>query len=428
MGSRRLKRMTRPMLLVAMALIAGSCGSSQISDDPTTAQTAPFVDEPSSTTTGDPTAEEEQRDPGEIQRPPPVEVSGRGISLSLEASTACWGNGCYHGRPPANPAEIGDPDEIIVEFPEEGWGFIATVTPVGKECGRSQTEPLEPAGATTHRLLPIGLAGVYDVTLFGRGPGGDLFVSFRWTTPTDGIMPVPAATASILADHDGQIDSYGIEVPVWNLAATPESASGQVTVTSSDGNTHTFDLTREDLGCSEGSIYFTASLDEGLTAASLGTPPFTYELALELDGETYIGIGVWPNDVDPECAPCVPLTFEPPLPALTTGGDEVAAVKIDDVWVFQHDPVAWDDALHGGSAEIRDGCLYVDSAIVVWHVDEMVGVGEIIANLKAGQHREVLIGGGGIGLDEGASPEAIPAAINEHCPTSAVWFGAPNSS
>jgi hypothetical protein len=419
--------MKRPMLFVPMALIAVSCGSSQPADAPTTTVAiVPGVDVPS-TTTGDPTAEEERGDLTHLDRPPPVEVSGGGISLSLEAWTACWGNGCYDGMPPVDPADIGNPDEIIVEFPEERWGFSATVTPVGEECGRSQTEPLEPVGATAHRLLPIGLAGVYDVTLFGRGPGGDLFVSFRWTTPSNGTMPVPAATASILADHDGQIDSYGVEVPVWNLAVTPESASGQVTVTSSEGNTHTFDLTREDLGCSEGSIYFTASLDEGLTAAGLGNPPFTYELALELDGETYIGIGVWPN-VDPECAPCVPLIFEPSLPALTTGGDEVAAVRIDDVWVFQHDPVGWDDALHGGLAEIRDGCLYVDEAIVVWHVDEIDEVGEIIADLKAGQQREVLVGGGGISLDEGASPEAIPATIVEHCPTSAVWFGAPDSS
>ena len=421
--------MTRPILLVAMALIVVSCGGPQPTDAPTTTVgTVPGVDEPSTTADGL-TPEDERGGTIDIDRPPPVEVRGGDTVLDLEAWTACWGNGCYDGGPPVNPEDIGNPDEIIVEFPEEGWEFSATFTPVGAECGRRQTEPLEPIDATSHRLVPIGLAGVYDVTLFGRGPGGDLFVTLRWTTPADGIMPVPAATASILADHDGQIDSYGVEVPVWNLAATPESASGQVTVTSLEGNTHTFDLTREDLGCSEGSIYFTASLDEGLTAASLGTPPFTYELTLGLDEETYVGTGAWPDEVDPECAPCVPLTFTPPLPALTTRGDEgVDAVQIDDVWVFQHDPVGWDDALHSGSAEIRDGCLYVDGAIVVWHVDEMVEVGEIIADLKAGQQREVLIGGGGISLDEGASPEEIPTIIIEHCPTSAVWFGAPNSS
>jgi hypothetical protein len=65
---------------------------------------------------------------------------------------------------------------------------------------------------------------------------------------------------------------------------------------------------------------------------------------------------------------------------------------------------------------------------VVWHVDEIDEVGEIIANLKAGQHREVLIGGGGISLDEGASPEDITATITDRCATSAVWFGAPSSS
>jgi hypothetical protein len=415
-------------MLVAGALIAASCGSAEPTDAPTTTLgTVPGVDV-SSTTTGV-TAEEERGGPIDIDRPPPVEVSGDDTTLTLEAWTACWGNGCYDGMPPVNPPDIGNPDEIVVEFPGADWEFSATVTPVGKECGRSQTEPLEAVDATSHRLVPIGLAGVYDVTLFGHGPGGDLFVSFRWATPRNGRMPVPAATASILADHDGQIDSYGVEVPVWNLAATPESASGQVTVTSSEGNTHTFDLTREDLGCSEGSIYFTAPLDDGLMAAGLGTPPFIYELTLELDEEMYVGTGAWPDEVDPECAPCVPLTFTPPLPALATRGAEgVEAIQIDRVWVFQHDPVGWDDALHGGSAEIQDGCLYVDDTIVVWHVDQLEQATQIIADLKAGRQREMLIGGGGISLDEGASPEEIPAIITEHCPTSAVWYGAPTSS
>ena len=37
------------------------------------------------------------------------------------------------------------------------------------------------------------------MTLFGRG-NGDLFVTFRWTTPSDGPMPVPEARLAVLAD------------------------------------------------------------------------------------------------------------------------------------------------------------------------------------------------------------------------------------
>lgn len=89
----------------------------------------------------------------------------------------------------------------------------------------------------------------------------------------------------------------------------------------SDGNherraARTFPLNRQDFDCSEGSIYLTAPTEEGLAAAELGSAPFTYEVRLELDGITYIGTGVWPDGVDPACAPCVPLTFTPPLPAL----------------------------------------------------------------------------------------------------------------
>ena len=84
-----------------------------------------------------------------------------------------------------------------------------------------------------------------------------------------------------------------------------------------NGHIHTIELTRADVNCSVGTMSFTAPLSEGLAAARLGPAPFTYHVTMELDGQTYRGAGVWPDDVEPECAPCVTLTFEPPLPALT---------------------------------------------------------------------------------------------------------------
>jgi hypothetical protein len=408
------------MLLAVTALIAAACGSGV---EPVRAESTaiPTSVPPSSTI---PVAPEEQVDPAPFDRAPMVLVRAGDTELTLEPWTACWGNGCYDGAPPDVLPDLGAAVEIVVEFPATGWEFMATVQPVGEGCGRRQSEPLEPIGDTTHRLVPIGLADEYAVTLFGRGSGGDVFVSFRWETLTDGLLPVPAATASILADHDGRVDSYGVELPIWNLAKTPDDASGRVTVTSADGRVHTFGLTRQDFDCSAGSIFLTAPVEEGLAAAKLGSPPFTYEVLLELDGLGYLGTGVWPDDVDPECAPCVPLTFAPPLPALGHVSETgIEPVQIDSVWVFEYRPAMAMDGLHSGLAEIVDGCLYVDGAIVVWAGNRLEEASSVVDAIKSGGRPELLIGGGGISTREGASPEDLPAVITDLCPTQVVWFG-----
>lgn len=293
--------------------MAAACGSGVGVEQ--VGPTDPPRSEPRSTTTS--SVPGRQVDPPPMDSVPAVVVRGGDTELTLEPWTACWGNGCFDGAPPQILPEVGSPDEILVEFPVPGWEFLATVQPVGEECGREQTEPLERVSDTVHRLVPIGLADDYEVTLFGRGPGGDVFVSFRWDTRIDGKLPVPAATASILADHDGRVDSYGVSVSIRNLAATPREAVGQVTVTSVDGGSHTFPLVRDDVGCSEGLLHLTAPRKEGLTAAGVGPPPFTYEVTIELDGQPHSGTGVWPADEDPECQPCIPLTFTPPLPRLS---------------------------------------------------------------------------------------------------------------
>jgi hypothetical protein len=103
----------------------------------------------------------------------------------------------------------------------------------------------------------------------------------------------------------------------------------------------------------------------------------------------------------------------------------IEAFEIDGVWVFQHQPEVAMDALHSGTPEIVNGCLVVDNTIVVWHFDRTDDAAEAIAAAKAGESPQLLIGGGGISLDEGATPDQIPTIITDLCPTSAVWFGAP---
>ena len=103
----------------------------------------------------------------------------------------------------------------------------------------------------------------------------------------------------------------------------------------------------------------------------------------------------------------------------------VESLQIDGVWVFQHEPEVSGDALHSGTPEIVDRCLVIDDTIVVWHVDRIEEAKAAIAAAKAGESPQLLIGGGGLSIDEGAEASQIPSIITDRCPTSAVWYGAP---
>jgi hypothetical protein len=106
---------------------------------------------------------------------------------------------------------LGDAAELEVEFPLPDWSFTALCTRSGDDCSRVQEIPVEVRNDGTFILRPAGLAGTYDVTLFGRGQG-DLSVAFKWTTPQDGPLPVPEARLAILSDSGGSIESYGAEL------------------------------------------------------------------------------------------------------------------------------------------------------------------------------------------------------------------------
>ena len=128
-----------------------------------------------------------------------------------------------------------------------------------------------------------------------------------------------------------------------------------------------------------------------------------------------------------EAEPLPPARDGEPVTGADTDRDQkgIEAFQIDGVWVFQHQPEVAMDALHSGTPEIVNGCLVVDNTIVVWHFDRIDEAAEAIAAAKAGESPQLLIGGGGISVDEGATPDQIPTIITDLCPTSAVWFGAP---
>jgi len=112
----------------------------------------------------------------------------------------------------------------------------------------------------------------YDVTLFGRS-SGDLVTVFRWSTPSDGPLPVPKSRLALLAGHDGQLDSYVVELEISNLAKTPRAAAARITA-AANGESTTFEATRSRQRCQpEGTLYWDCPDDQGLAAAALARPP-----------------------------------------------------------------------------------------------------------------------------------------------------------
>jgi hypothetical protein len=238
-------------------------------------------------------------------------------TVELNAWTYCYRNGCADGAPPADPPDVGSPEEIVVEFPLDEWSFEASFSPAGEKCARIQHVSLEETGDGRFELRPAGHASTYDVTLFGRGQG-DLFVTFRWTTPTEGPLPKPKARLAVLADHDGEMDSYGVEMELTNLAETPKEAAATITVKASDGDAVMFEAEPSRTNClPEGTFYWDGPDDKGLEAAGVGDPPFRYEVELTLDGKRYVAHATWPDDEIHGNEPSVSLNFHPGLPAMS---------------------------------------------------------------------------------------------------------------
>ena len=122
----------------------------------------------------------------------------------------------------------------------------------------------------------------------------------------------------MLAGHDGELDSYGVEIGVERPRRPSRSdATASVTVTSSEGRAVTLEPRRRDKDCyAEGSLYFTAPDDEGRRATELGAGPFTYDVELVLDGTTYHGLGEWPTGRDRGQRPARPAHLDAGAPGV----------------------------------------------------------------------------------------------------------------
>ncbi len=306
------------LLLLLTGCTSGASAPTSTEHPPASHETSPTATRGTVEPSPAPSTAPSSRPHGSFELPgavPRVTVRTGATSFHLRPWTYCYLTACVDGTPPSDLPDVGEARRLEIEFPLDGWTFEATFEPVGVDCPRRHTVPLERIGEHAFVLEPAGLADIYDVTLSGRGDG-DLFVTFRWTTPHDGSMPVPEARLAVLADHDGAVDSYGVELWISGLRATPRSASAQITVTATNGRSLSFEAVRAK-GCyGEGAVYWDEPDREGLRAAELGPRPFTYDVVVVLDGVRHRARAAWPADEIEGNEPSVELDFSPPLPAM----------------------------------------------------------------------------------------------------------------
>ena len=136
------------------------------------------------------------------------------------------------------------------------------------------------------------------------------------TTEKGSFPDEVTSSLAVLADHDGRLDSYGVELGVSDLARTPRSASAMVTVIATDGTRATIELGSppRERCWSAGRVSWTAADSVAQEATELPGKVFEYVVQLTLDGATYTGRGTWPTDTNEEITPAVPLTWAPALP------------------------------------------------------------------------------------------------------------------
>ncbi len=287
-------------------LVLLGCGSEVI--EPTGPPPSPVPPSPSVTITHGKWQDTEQ--------PPPFRVRYADTELELYAFTFCYSMGCVDGADP-DPPRVGSPEELLVFVPVRDFDNLSVhQVEAGEDCGgRRVAAHVTPLGNGWWLVRPRGPAGDYAVDLFASGEGsGDMVATVRWQTPSDQPLPEPEAWLALIADHDGRPDSYGLELSVINLAASPAEYAATITVTAGNGQSLTFEATRSPERCTgEGEVVFDGPASEGTRAAALGDFPFTLEVELILDGVAHTANAIFPDDVIEGNEPAVALRFSPPL-------------------------------------------------------------------------------------------------------------------
>jgi len=241
---------------------------------------------------------------------------------ALKPYTYCLANGCADGALGLGGplADVGKADAVAFWFPEDDWTFGATFVQEGVDCARSFIGEVTSTGDGGHEIAPAGPAGRYRVDVFGQKDGRDAAYSFLWTTRHDAPLPdAVTGSAAVFANHDGALDSYGIELGVQNLARYPEHARARIVVTDAAGDSTTVEPHWHARCSDPGQLWFSSRyVDPGAVDATgwtLDDGPFVYDVTLTLDGEDYHAHTVWPDDEDADFAPHATLTWDdaPPV-------------------------------------------------------------------------------------------------------------------
>lgn len=253
------------------------------------------------------------------QGPPPFVVRYDSTELRIAAAGWCWNSGCADGID-LDPPSIGSPDDVLVFIPD--FDLLTAVQVSGERytCdSRTLDAKTEDLGGGWWRVTPQGPADDYTVDLFASqgggdvlapGGSGDMFASLRWTTTVDAPLPEPEASLVLVVNHDGEPDSYGLELSVANLAQTPAEYSATITVTAANGKSRTFEARPAEHCPGAGWLFFDEPDSEALAAARLGDFPFTYRVELVVDGASHVATAEYNGDKD---GIDTPLEFEPAL-------------------------------------------------------------------------------------------------------------------
>lgn len=305
----------RPVLLLAAALLLAGCG---------TQATAPEPTRPAPSSAADPATPPRLELPAErppedypMGDPPRFHVLTENGQIDLRPWTICALTYCADGFPDdENLPDVGAVDHLAFGFDLSDWEFRnVTFRELDVDCPRTISIEATRTGERTFRIDPAGPAGRWAVDIFGRGPDGDAVTTVEWTTRSDGSYgPSASGVAAVLADHDGELDSYGVELALSHLDRWYDDAEATITVTSADGRSVTIPV-RAPRNCdTAGNLFFHAPDDRGREATVLGEGPFTYTAEVVLGGRTYTGTGNWPDDQIKGYAPNVKLAWDPLLP------------------------------------------------------------------------------------------------------------------
>jgi hypothetical protein len=255
---------------------------------------------------------------------PSVIIRTAGSALDVRPYTWSYRDTCADGDPPDPLPSIGDAESAEIVFPISDWELSAYFTQANERCPLTQFVPLDKNSAGNWVLEPMGYSDKYQIGISAFSPDwevalewGDAFYAFEWTTPHDGPLAVPSANISLLVLYDDRVGADEVALYVQDVATAAPSAAARLTVTAADGVSSSFDLD-PDPGCAgSGDLRWYGPNETASRLADLGPAPFTYDVVVQLDGQTYAAHATWPTQ-DTEPNRPTPLEFSPPLPALQT--------------------------------------------------------------------------------------------------------------